>query len=208
MSEKSLTPRIRFKGFADAWEQRKLGDVTSSYSGGTPLASNKDFYIGEIPFIRSGEISQNETELYINEKELNFSSAKMVHKGDILYALYGATSGEVAISSIDGAINQAILAIIPKREYNSYFMMYWLRREKSNIISTYLQGGQGNLSGTIIKSLDFCFPNNNEQRCIGELLCKIDICITLHQREQSDRRTLICKKIIKKSFFIAILRDG
>ncbi len=105
-------------------------------------------------------------------------------KGDILYALYGATSGEVAISSINGAINQAILAIIPNTEYDSKFLMYWLRNNKNNIISTYLQGGQGNLSGAIIKSLLLTCPTLNEQRLIGIVIGEIDALITLHQREQ------------------------
>ena len=58
------------------------------------------------------------------------SSAKLVKKGDILYALYGATSGEVDISKINGAINQAILCIVPKINYNSGFIMQWLKYQK------------------------------------------------------------------------------
>ena len=66
----------------------------------------------------------------------------MVERGDILYALYGATSGEVGIAKIHGAINQAILAIKPKFDDDSYFIMQWLKKQKSTIINTYLQGGQ------------------------------------------------------------------
>ena len=54
----------------------------------------------------------------------------MVNKGDILYALYGATSGEVGISKINGAINQAILAIKPHAAFDSYFISQWLKNEK------------------------------------------------------------------------------
>ncbi|HFC9124707.1 TPA: restriction endonuclease subunit S, partial [Enterococcus faecium] len=106
-------PEIRFPGFTEDWEQRKLGDITESFSGGTPTAGKSEYYGGDIPFIRSGEISSELTELFITENGLNNSSAKMVKAGDILYALYGATSGEVSISRINGAINQAILAIRP-----------------------------------------------------------------------------------------------
>ena len=110
------TPAVRFKGFTKDWEQRKLGDITVSYSGGTPTAGHTEYYGGAIPFIRSGEISKKQTELFITESGLKNSSAAMVNKGDILYALYGATSGEVSISKIKGAINQAILAILPNKE--------------------------------------------------------------------------------------------
>lgn len=166
-----------------AWEQRKLGDITSSYSGGTPTVGNKEFYDGKIPFIRSGEIHSSTTELFINDKALDSSSAKMVRAGDILYALYGATSGEVSRSQIDGAINQAILAIIPDSEHDSDYLVEWLRKEKQNIITTYLQGGQGNLSAQIVKELLIPIATPEEQQKIGRIFREINDLITLHQRE-------------------------
>ncbi len=66
--------------------------------------------------------------------------------GDILYALYGATSGEVSISKINGAINQAILAIRAIDNDDHYLIAELLKAQKDKIINTYLQGGQGNLS--------------------------------------------------------------
>lgn len=187
MSEnKKKIPQRRFKEFqnSDAWEQRKLGDITTSFSGGTPSAGNTLYYGGTIPFIRSGEISSEQTELFLTEEGLNNSSAKLVDKGDILYALYGATSGEVSISRISGAINQAILALKPLENYNSQFIMQWLRKEKENIIGTYLQGGQGNLSGNIVKELMVSIPKNKtEQDIIGAYFSNLDNIITLHQRK-------------------------
>ncbi len=146
-------PELRFRGFTDAWEKRKLGNISSSYSGGTPSASNKTYYGGKIPFIRSAEINENTTELFLTAEGLTNSSAKMVTKGTLLYALYGATSGEVGISSINGAINQAILAIIPNGSVLAEFLAQWLKLQKSQIIEKYLQGGQGNLSASIVKKL-------------------------------------------------------
>ncbi len=105
----------------------------------------------------------------------------MVTEGDILYALYGATSGEVGISKLKGAINQAILAIQPHNGYDSQFIMQWLRKSKESIISTYLQGGQGNLSGNIVKELLIDLPACDEQKQIGGYFEKIDALITLHQ---------------------------
>ena len=184
--------------FCYSWEQRKLGDICKTYSGGTPLVSNKKFYNGNIPFIRSGEISSDITELFISELGLNNSSAAMVNKGDILYALYGATSGEVAISRVKGAINQAILAILPIKD-NNVFITKWLQKNKKKIISTYLQGGQGNLSAEIVKSLILKMPVLNEQAKIGCLFTELDTLITLHQRKQAN---LILKTISKNSHFL------
>ena len=192
-------PEIRFPGFTDDWEQRKVDEVTTSYSGGTPQAGNSEYYNGTIPFIRSGEIYKNHTELFITQKGLENSSAKMVSKGDILYALYGATSGEVSRSNINGAINQAILAITPNKGYNADFIVEWFRNEKENIIDKYLQGGQGNLSAQIIKNLEIPFPTFEEQEKVGGIFIELNHLITLHQRKCEQLKEL--KKFMLQNMF-------
>lgn len=192
-------PKIRFKGFTKDWEQRKLGEVSESYSGGTPSVGNKSYYGGSIPFIRSAEINSESTELFLTEEGLTNSSARMVSKGDILYALYGATSGETGRSRINGAINQAILAILPHDGYDSEFLMQWLRKSKQNITDIYLQGGQGNLSGAIVKALEVNFPSLAEQRQIGNYFQSIDKLITLHQRKCEQTKKL--KKYMLQKMF-------
>ena len=182
-SVKKKVPELRFPGFTDDWEERKLGELTTSFSGGTPSAGNSSYYKGDIPFIRSGEINSDKTELFLTEAGLKNSSAKMVSVGDILYALYGATSGEVGISQINGAINQAILAIKPCDGYNSHFLMQWLKLQKQKIIDKYLQGGQGNLSGSIVKNLVLNVPSYEEQQKIGSFFKQLDNTIALHQRK-------------------------
>lgn len=192
-------PEIRFPGFTDAWEQRKLGDISTSFSGGTPVAGNKRYYGGDIPFIRSAEINSDSTELFLTNEGLENSSAKLVKKGDILYALYGATSGEVDISKINGAINQAILCIVPKINYNSEFIMQWLKHRKKNITDKYLQGGQGNLSGILVKELDISLPVFPEQAAIGSFFQELDQLITLQQREMEILKTM--KSTLLKAMF-------
>ena len=177
-------PEIRFAGFTDPWEQRKLGELTESYSGGTPAAGESEFYGGSIPFIRSAEIAAESTELFLTEKGYESSSARMVKPGDVLYALYGATSGEVAVSRQKGAINQAILAILPRDDCDARYITAWLRKQKGYIVTTYLQGGQGNLSGVIVKNLEVSIPSLPEQQKIGFMLSHLDSLITLHQRKR------------------------
>ena len=177
-------PEWRFRGFSGNWEQRKLGDISDSYSGGTPSAGKIEYYGGTIPFIRSAEINSDFTELFLTEEGLMNSSAKMINKGDILYALYGATSGEVGLARLDGAINQAILDIKPHVNYDSKYLLQWLRNSKDNIIRTYLQGGQGNLSGTIVAALMVDCPTFDEQKKIGAFFAYFDNLITLHQRKK------------------------
>ncbi|NSX80971.1 restriction endonuclease subunit S, partial [Streptococcus pyogenes] len=167
-------PEIRLQGFDGEWEEKKLGEISRMFSGGTPSVGISEYYNGNIPFIRSSEINSDQTELFITNKGLSNSSAKIVEKNTLLYALYGATSGEVGLSRISGAINQAILAIIPEKKYSSLFIKNWLYKQKSSIIEKYLQGGQGNLSGSIVKGLELYLPSLPEQEAIGDFFQTLD----------------------------------
>ena len=169
-----MKPKIRFKGFEGEWKTPAIGDFTTSFSGGTPTAGASEFYGGNIPFIRSGEIHESKTELFLTEAGLNNSSAKVVEKGTLLYALYGATSGEVGISKIKGAINQAILAIYPNKTVDKRFLANYLQSHKQKIVGELLQGGQGNLSGALVKSISVNYPNNREQQAISDYVDSLD----------------------------------
>lgn len=175
-------PRVRFKGFQGEWVRQRLGDISASFSGGTPAVSVSDYYGGNIPFIRSGEIHENRTQLYITQAGLNNSSAKIVEKGTILYALYGATSGDVGISKLRGAINQAILAIEPTKDIDNFFLAGFLQSYKNRIINELLQGGQGNLSGSLVKKILLAIPSLPEQRAIASYFTALDAQITLHRK--------------------------
>lgn len=179
--EKKYIPELRFPEFKNdgGWILETIGTIADTFSGGTPTVGNREYYGGDIPFIRSGEISNDKTELFITESGLSNSSARMVDKGTILYAMYGATSGEVAISKISGAINQAILAIIPKKqEYNSRYIYHYLKHNKQYILSKYLQGGQGNLSANIINNLPIYLPCDSEGKVSIKEQQKIADCLS------------------------------
>lgn len=192
-------PEIRFKGFSGEWEEIRLGDVVTCFSGGTPLVGVEEYYKGSIPFIRSAEINQASAELTISESGLKNSSAKMIEVGTVLYALYGATSGEVGRARLRGAINQAILAIIPMAKMCPEFLSQWLRKSKSSIVSTYLQGGQGNLSGDIVKNLVLMTPSFEEQTAIGNYFQRLDALINQHQ-QQITKLNNIKQACLKKMF--------
>lgn len=193
---------MRFSGFTDEWVSYKIGDISKTYSGGTPSTSKREYYEGNIPFIKSGEIGNEVTEQYINEEAINNSSAKKVQKGDLLLALYGATSGEVAISKIDGAINQAVLKIDNKM--NNYFQYNYFVKYKDQIIHKYLQGGQGNLSANIIKKLEFYYPNLEEQQKISNYLLLIDNKIELLEKKHHEYQNF--KKYLMQQIFAQKLR--
>ena len=162
-------PRLRLTGFEGEWESISLGKACICFSGGTPDSTNKELYGGTIPFIRSAEIDEAETQLFLTNEGMEQSSAKEVKVGDLLLAMYGANSGEVAISKINGAINQAILCI-RSSSLDTHFLKCILERDKERITNRYLQGGQGNLSAEIIKELRFPFPALDEQHKISHFL--------------------------------------
>ena len=150
------------------WEVKRLGEISHCFSGGTPKSGNTVYYNGNIPFIRSGEISKDKTELYLSKEGLANSSAKIVEIGDILYALYGANSGQCSLSKIRGAINQAILCIRP--DADNYFVMSVLQLNKEHYYDSFLQGGQGNLSGEIVSNYKLAIPPIEEQERICNIL--------------------------------------
>lgn len=195
----ATVPEIRFKGFSGDWEKVRLGDMVTCFSGGTPLVGVEEYYKGAIPFIRSAEINKANTELTISESGLKKSSAKIVEVGTVLYALYGATSGEVGRAKLSGAINQAILAIIPMAKMCPEFLSQWLRKSKRSIVSTYLQGGQGNLSSDIVKNLVLMSTTLEEQTAIGNYFQKLDTLINQHQ-QQITKLTNIKQACLSKMF--------
>ena len=179
---------------ATVWKSIRLGDECVFFSGGTPKSTDSSYYGGSIPFIRSGEIHGEKTELFLTEAGLQNSSAKMVSKGDLLIALYGATSGEVDISKIDGAINQAILCIRPY-DMSKQYLRYLLEDSKDDIINTYLQGGQGNLSAEIIKNLRVDIPDSTAQSSVVEFLSmierRIEMSVEEYEQIQAMKRSLL-----------------
>ena len=186
---KGNVPALRFPEFTGEWIRNKLSEMCSFYSGGTPSSSKKEFYNGNIPFIRSGELHKDKTELFITEDGLNNSAAKLVETGDLLLALYGATSGDIAISKIKGAINQAILCIRTKQ--NKKFIESVWNKHVERLLQTYLQGGQGNLSADIVKNIPFYFANLEEQDKLANFISLLDERISTQNKIIEKLETLI-----------------
>jgi type I restriction enzyme S subunit len=160
----------------EGWVVKRLGAVCIFFSGGTPSTSVQSFYGGNIPWITSSDLNKTiieDVEGRITKKGLENSSSKMVNAGTLLVALYGATAGVTAITEIEAAINQAVLAVIPKEDDN-FFLFYQLTKLKNWILSTFIQGGQGNLSGNIFKELELEFPEIHEQKRIAKVLSEMD----------------------------------
>ena len=112
----------------------------------------------------------------------------MVEVGDLLLAMYGATSGDIAVSKIKGAINQAILCI-RTRQNKKFIESVWNKHVSKNL-RKYLQGGQGNLSADIVKGISFFFPTLKEQEKIANLVSLLDERIATQNKIIEDLKKL------------------
>ena len=77
LMQQLLTGKKRLPGFSGEWKEVKLGEIAKTFSGGTPKSTIKEYYIGNIPFIKSGEINSTQTEQFINEEGIKNSSAQI-----------------------------------------------------------------------------------------------------------------------------------
>ena len=158
------------------WEIKILGDICETSSGGTPSKSHPEYYEdGNIPWLRSGEISQGhiyETELYITEEGLNKSSAKIFPIDTVVIAMYGATVGQVGILKKEMSTNQAVCGIFPTPMLSPLFLVYYLKAKKPYFLSLAAGGAQPNISQNIIKSTPIPVPPLAEQeKIVAELDC-------------------------------------
>lgn len=159
------------------WLKVRLSEVCTCYSGGTPSRLHPEFFDGQIPWIKSGELNLGEiyqTGEKISELALENSSAKVVEPDTVLLAMYGATAGVVATTKIRAAINQAILAIVPNEQrLNRRYLYHFLRFSTKDLLRR-VQGGQPNLSGELVKGLNLLLPSLDAQKEIGNLLDTIE----------------------------------
>ena len=153
----------------ETWLLGKLGDLCFTTSGGTPSRKRDDFYGGNIPWVKSGELSKGlitKTEEYITGEAVRNSSAKIFPAGTLLIALYGATIGKLGFLGVDAATNQAVCGIFKNDILDLNYLYYFLYHNKNKLIEQGAGGAQPNISQTILKDLDVTVPPLAEQLCI------------------------------------------
>jgi len=149
---------IVFKFLNKKYQTVPLSKVVDTSSGGTPSRTNPQYYGGEIPWLKSGELNDpiiTKAEEFITEEGLKNSSAKVFPKGTLLVAMYGATAGKTGILEIDASTNQAVCSITPKdTNINTDFLFWFFRAHRFHFIDISRGGAQPNISqGVISKTL-------------------------------------------------------
>ena len=189
-------PKRRFKGFIDAWEQRKLSNLTQLITKGTtPKVKNIQ---NGINFIKVENISDDgviSINSYVSEEEhMNYLSRSILANNDILFSIAGTLGRTAIVKShlLPANTNQALAIIRLNKSVDVEYINTFL---KSNAIKTYIRknptvGAQPNLSLGQVSDLEINIPNNSEQKKISNLFSKIDLMITLHQRKLDKLKNL------------------
>ena len=207
MTKKTDTPAIRFKGFSDTWEQRKLGEVGETYTG-LSGKSKDDFGHGSGKFITYMNVfsnpvaSPNMTEAI----EIDDSQNK-VRFGDVLFTTSSETPAEVGMSSVwlenaeNTYLNSFCFGYRPTAEFNPYYLAYMLRSSSMRKKIIFLAQGisRYNISKNKMMDIEMPIPSIDEQKQIGEYFANLDRLITLHQRKYEKLHN-IKKSMLEKMF--------
>ena len=206
MKNEQNAPKIRFKGFTDAWEQREVSDVAEITAGGTPSTSVKEYWNPkQVPWLSSGEVHKKYityTDDKISEEGLNHSSARMIKENSVLIALagQGKTRGTVAINRIPLSTNQSIAAMTFTSEICPEFIFSNLenRYDELRRISSG-DGTRGGLNKQLVGDVIIPYTFLKEQQAIGKFFTNLDHLITLHQRKCETLQKLK-KSMLQKMF--------
>ena len=200
-------PKIRFKGFTEPWEQRKLGEICDSFEYGLNAAATD--YDGENKYIRITDIDDNSHEFLQNNvtsPDIDFSGAEnyKLKQGDILFARTGASVGKTYIyEESDGLVYYAGFLIRGrvKNEYSPEFVFQnTLTADYERFIRiTSQRSGQPGVNAQEYASYQIATPVLEEQQQIGAYFSTLDHLITLHQRKCDDTKEL--KKYMLQKMF-------
>ena len=206
----SKIPEIRFEGFADDWEQRKLGEVLDDmYNGQTPSRNKSEYWNGNIKWLSSGELNRGtvyDSIEMITEDGQKSANLRIVPKGTFIMAITGleaaGTRGNCALLGFDTTLNQSCMALFPKKDLlTSDFLFQWYRKVGEEYGLNYTQGTkQQSYNAELIKILPISLPLVTEQKKIASYLSNIDHLITLHQRKLEKMKSF--KKSLLEKLFV------
>ena len=186
-SVKKKVPELRFKGFTDDWEERKLGELSNIVGGGTPSTSNSEYWDGDIDWYAPAEIGEqryvSKSKKTITELGLKKSSARILPVGTVLFTSR-AGIGNTAILGKEATTNQGFQSIVPNpNKLDSYFIY-----SRTNELKRYGEvTGAGStfveISGKQMSKMSIMVPELSEQKKIGSFFEQLDNTIALHQRK-------------------------
>ncbi len=201
------TPKIRFKGFTDAWEQRKLGDYCEMYNGdrSSKYPNADDMVSDGIPFINAGDLENGTVNLTtcnrISKEKYNDLGGAKLQRGDIVYCLRGTLGKNAFIDNFDeGTVASSLVALRPKNIDGKY--LYFILNSDIEYRQRVVRdegAAQPNLSAKSVSEYIIPVPSEGEQQLVSTYFSKLDILITLHQRKCDETKEL--KKYMLQKMF-------
>lgn len=188
-TENKLVPELRFPEFVNdgEWEVKNLGQLGIFLGGGTPDRSNSNYWIGNIPWISSSDISENNIHnisitRFINENAIKQSATKIVPKGSILFVSRVGV-GKLAINKDDICTSQDFTSFVPHGVFN-YFVGYYFSVNKQLLQSLNQGTSIKGFSKNDLENFTLKYPKNpNEQQKIADCLSSLDEAITAHNEK-------------------------
>ncbi|MQN23296.1 restriction endonuclease subunit S [Lentilactobacillus buchneri] len=181
----SKFPQLRFAGFADAWEQRKLGELGKIYTGNTPKTSdldnwtdNKEGHIWITP-TDIDKLIMSDSDRHLSEQ--GWSKARKIPENSVLITSI-ASIGKNTINAVPVAFNQQINAIVPEKN-DSYFILSAMIKDTARFASVAGQTATAIINKTTFEKFQIATPSYEEQQKIGSFFKQLDNTITLHQRK-------------------------
>lgn len=172
-----LAAKMIFKHLQDNFPVLKISDIADTSSGGTPNRGMIEYYNGDIPWVKSGELKDGiitSCDEYITEAGLKNSSAKLFPKGTLLVAMYGANIGKTGVLDFDATTNQAVCAIFPKVDISKDFLFWYFKQQRIEFIAIGKGGAQPNISQTVINNASIVVPDPKIQKKIVDFLEAIE----------------------------------
>ena len=205
VSDKPHYENVPFE-IPETWEWVTLGAIGTWQAGGTPNRGVKEYYGGDIPWLKTGDLNDgyitNIPEC-ITKLGLEKSSAKLNPKDSVLIAMYGATIGKVGILTFPATTNQACCACIEYPAVDKLYLYYFLLSHREIFISRGGGGAQPNISKEIILATQFPLPPHAEQqRIVAEVEKWFTLIDTLEENKE-DLKDYI-KQVKSKVLSLAI----
>ncbi len=192
VSKSSDTPHYEQVPFEvpEGWVWTTLGNIGTWQAGGTPNRSNKEYYGGNIPWLKTGDLNDSfiiSIPESITEEAVSKSSAKLNPKGSVLMAMYGATIGKLGILTFPAATNQACCACIQYDAVVQMYLFYYLMSQRSSFIEKGGGGAQPNISKEIIINTTIPVPPLSEQ---SRIVSQIDYWFSIIEKIESAKVNL------------------
>ena len=202
MAEQAKVPSIRFAGFTDPWEQRKLVDIAEIVGGGTPDTNNSNYWDGDIDWYAPAELGNNiyaeSSTRKITQAGFDSCSTKMLPADKTILFTSRAGIGNTAILRHSACTNQGFQSLVigDADVYFVYSMSERIKKwaEEKASGSTFLE-----ISGRQLETMPVNLPSLVEQQAIGSFFSHLDDLITLHQRKY-DKLVIFKKSMLEKMF--------